>query len=121
MPDAPRPARHPPARRQRRRHPADGDAPADPLRRGRQGTGAGLRRKRGLAAQSLYAAVGLAVAALRKIVSFLEHKRQDAQGCWYVPRKPRPGSNDLALGEGGGYTNDDDWPPDDEDQPPDDA
>ena len=80
----------------------------------------GLRRKRGLAAQSIYAAIGMAVAGIRKIVSFLEHMREDEQGNWYVPRKPRPGSDQLALGEGGGYEDDGDdgWPPDD-DPPPD--
>jgi hypothetical protein len=37
--------------------------------------------------------------------------RQDEQGRWYVPRKPRPGSNGLALGEGGGYqdSDEDEW------------
>lgn len=81
----------------------------------------GLRRKRGLAAQSLYAAIGFAVAGIRKIVSFLEHRREDEQGRWYVPRDPRPGSDELALGEGGGYQDDGDgWPPDD-DPPPDTA
>lgn len=82
---------------------------------------AGLRRKRGLAAQSVYAAIGMAVTGIRKVVSFLQHMRQDEQGRWYVPRKPRPGSHDLALGEGGGYQDDSDgWLPDDE-LPPDDA
>ncbi len=79
----------------------------------------GLRRRRGLAAQSLYAAVGLAVASIRKIVSFLENMRQDAQGRWYVPRNPTPGSDELALGEGGGYDDEDLWVLD-EDPPPDD-
>jgi hypothetical protein len=82
----------------------------------------GLRRKRGLAAQSLYAAVGFAVASLRKIVSFIEHARQDAQGRWYVPRNPRPSQyDDVALGAGGGYRDDDDglWVPPEDDTPPD--
>ena len=62
----------------------------------------------------------MAVAGIRKIVSFLEHRRQDEQGRWYVLREPRPGSDELALGEGGGYQDDDDgWPPDD--PPPDTA
>ena len=79
----------------------------------------GLRRRRGLAAQSLYAAIGLAAAAIRKIVSFLQNAKQDDQGRWFVPRKDRLGSDELALGEGGGYQDDDGWvlsdhePPDD--------
>ncbi len=74
----------------------------------------GLRRKRGLPAQSLFAAIGFAVAAIRKIVSFLSHMQEDEHGDFYVPRKPRPGSEHLALGEGGGYQDDDDdnWPAD---------
>ncbi len=74
----------------------------------------GLRRKRGLPAQSLFAAIGFAVASIRKIVSFLSHMQQDESGQFYVPRKPRPGSEHLALGEGGGYQDDDDdnWPAD---------
>ena len=75
----------------------------------------GLRRKRGLPAQSLFAAIGLAVAAIRKIVSFLSHMQQDENGQFYVLRKPRPGSEQLALGEGGGYQDqddDDNWPVD---------
>jgi len=74
----------------------------------------GLRRKRGLAAQSLYAAIGLAISSIRKIVSFIEHARQDEQGRWYVLRKPRPGSHLLALGEGGGYQDGDVWLPEDD-------
>ena len=79
----------------------------------------GLRRRRGLAAQSLYAAIGLAAAGIRKIVSFLQNMEQDDDGRWFVPRKPRPGNDELALGEGGGYQEDDIWLPDD-DSPPDD-
>jgi len=74
----------------------------------------GLRRKRGLPAQSLFAAIGFAVASIRKIVSFLSHMQQDEHGDFYVLRKPRPGSEHLALGEGGGYqdNDDDNWPAD---------
>lgn len=79
----------------------------------------GLRRRRGLAAQSIYAAVGLAVTSIRKIVSFIEHMRQDEQGRWYVPRNPTPGTDQLAVGEGGGYDDEDLWVLD-EDSPPDD-
>ena len=74
----------------------------------------GLRRKRGLPAQTLFAAIGLAVAAIRKIVSFLSHMQQDENGRYFVDRAPRPGSENLALGEGGGYQDDDadNWPAD---------
>ncbi len=33
--------------------------------------------------------------------------REDEKGRFYVPRKPRPGSSELALGEGGGYQDED--------------
>ena len=74
----------------------------------------GTRRKRGLAAQSIYAAVNFAVACLRKIVSFLEHMRQGDDGRFYVPREPRdPGKTGTALGSTGGYQDDEDYAPPD--------
>ncbi len=83
----------------------------------------GRRRKRGLAAQSLYAAVSLAVTILRKIASFLEHAKPDSTGQLCVPRDTTPGNENVALGEAGGYrdTGDDEqWIPY-EDDPPDEA
>ena len=44
----------------------------------------GLRHRRGIAAQSLYAAVGLGVACIRKIISFMENMRQDDPGRWIL-------------------------------------
>ena len=50
----------------------------------------------------------------------MENMSQDDQGRWYVPRKPRPGSEALALGEGGGYDDEDLWILSDDDPPDDD-
>lgn len=80
----------------------------------------GRRRKRGLAAQSLYAAVSLAVTTLRKIASFLEHAKPDSTGRLCVPRDTTPGNENVALGEAGGYrdTGDDEqWVPCEDDPP----
>ena len=82
----------------------------------------GRRRKRGLAAQSLYAAISLAVTTMRKIASFLEHAKPDKDGRRCVPRETTPGNENVALGEAGGYgdtADDEQWIPCDEDDPPD--
>lgn len=83
----------------------------------------GRRRKRGLAAQSLYAAISLAVTTMRKIASFLEHAKPDKNGKMFVPRTATPGNENVALGEAGGYggwENDEQWTPIDEDEDDDD-
>lgn len=61
----------------------------------------GKRRKRGIAAQRLYQAIGWAVAALRKIVFFIKHARTDADGRLYVMRHLNDPNGDAALGEVG--------------------
>lgn len=74
----------------------------------------GRRRKRGLAAQSLYAAISLAVTVLRKIASFLEQAKPDENGRYCVPRDATPGNENVALGEAGGHRDDEDderWVP----------
>ncbi len=59
----------------------------------------GRRRTRGIAAQSLYQAIGMAVASLRKIVFFLKEMRTDADGRRYVLRDLDPTNEDgLPLG-----------------------
>ena len=81
----------------------------------------GRRRKRGLAAQSLYAAVSLAVTTLRKVASFLEHTKPDKDGRPCVPRDATPGNENVALGAAGGYgdwDDDEQWVPCDEEDPP---
>jgi len=47
-------------------------------------------------------------------MELFEAMREDENGRFYVPRDPRPGSEHLALGEGGGYQDDgdDNWPGD---------
>ena len=82
----------------------------------------GRRRKRGLAAQSLYAAISLAVTTMRKIASFLQHAKPDKNGRRCVPRDTTPDNENVALGEAGGYgdaADDEQWVPCDEDDPPD--
>jgi hypothetical protein len=58
----------------------------------------GKRRKRGVAAQRLYQAIGWAVAALRKIVFFIKHARTDSTGRLWVPRDLNNPSGGTALG-----------------------
>lgn len=59
----------------------------------------GKRRKRGVAAQRLYQAVGWAVAALRKIVYFMKTAREDSTGRLYVLRDlGDPTPDGLPLG-----------------------
>lgn len=74
----------------------------------------GLRPKRGLPCQSLYAAIGLAVSCLRKTVWFMLHAQTDEQGRMWVQRRPRDKADaDAPLGSTGGYDFlDDDDPPD---------
>ncbi len=80
----------------------------------------GLRRKRGTAAQTLYAAIGLLVANLRKIATFLDHATDD-DGQLSVPRAPRDATQtEDPLGSNGGYWQLEDEPgPDQPDPPPD--
>lgn len=59
------------------------EAPASP----------GRRRIRGLAAQSLFAAVLLAAAAVRKVRNFLSKALTDRHGDLYVPRRERTGDH----------------------------
>lgn len=49
----------------------------------------GKRRTRGYAAQSLFAAVLLAAAGIRKVRSFLDRAVEDSNGDFYVPRNKR--------------------------------
>jgi hypothetical protein len=58
----------------------------------------GKRRKRGVAAQRLYQAIGWAVAALRKIVYFIKEARTDDNGRLYVLRHLNDPSGNTALG-----------------------
>lgn len=53
-----------------------------------------------MGAQSLYLAIGLSVANLRKIISFMREARQDARNKrWYVLHNPsRPYDGNLPLG-----------------------
>lgn len=53
----------------------------------------GKRRIKGIAAQSLFAAVLLTAASLRKIRAFLKNARRDANGDYYVPRRKRKGEH----------------------------
>lgn len=74
----------------------------------------GSRRKRGIAAQSLYAAMGLAVTALRKVIAFMREAQEDENGLLWVPRRPRsPLNTEVPYGAGGGYLDADEplWPP----------
>ncbi len=74
-----------------------------------------LRPRRGLPAQSLYAAIGLAVSCLRKTVWFMLRAQTDEQGRMWVKRRPRDKDNvDAPLGATGGYEflDEDEGPPD---------
>lgn len=53
----------------------------------------GKRRVRGLAAQSLFAAVLLAAAGIRKVRIFLRNAKPDTNGDLYVPRRKRKGEH----------------------------
>jgi len=81
---------------------------------------AGKRRKRGIAAQTLYAAMGLLAANLRKIVSFLDVVRETDDGQLWVPRAPRdPDKAEDSIGSSGYYEYQGDQPGDVDDGPPD--
>lgn len=58
---------------------------------------------RGKAAQSMYLAVSLAMASLRKIDRFMVNARQEPRtGRWYVLRTPRaPENSKLPIGATG--------------------
>lgn len=78
----------------------------------------GKRRIRGLAAQSLFAAVLLAAAGIRKVRVFLRNARTDENGDLYVVRRPRKGEHATThLPPGGpGTRGDPDYDESDPDQ-----